>query len=107
MNILYNYLKKLGINSTDELNETERAQYEQWKQALNGRKLTDEDVGEFLESMRKKCIEKFRDITKLSEKEQMYYSMQLDLIENIQGFLMTPEIEKAMTQKQLENMVNL
>lgn len=107
MDSLKKYLAKLGIGSIEELNPQERRQYEEWKRSLQGRKLTDEDVGEFLDGQRQKCIDKLRYITELSDEEKIFFSMQLDLIENIEGFLSVPKLERAMAERELGNLNEL
>lgn len=104
MNYLKKYLQKLGITATD-LDENELSSYNEWKESLSGRKLTDEDVSDFIEGMRVTCINKLRKVTDLSEKELIFYSMQLDLVENIQTFLRMPEIEKKLVQNHVESLI--
>jgi len=101
MNILAKYLKKIGVKSYEELNEEERATYREWEISISGRKLTDEDVKEFLDLEEQTAVQRLTDVN-LSIEDQAFRKAEVKLIKKIKRFLESPQIEKTMMEKQLE-----
>jgi hypothetical protein len=101
MNILAKYLKKIGVKSYEELNEEERATYREWEISISGRKLTDEDVKEFLELEEQTAVQRLTEVN-LSVEDLAFRKAEVKLIQKIKRFLDSPKIEKAMMEKQLE-----
>jgi len=104
--ILSEYLKKLNVDSYADLNDEEKRTYKEWEEALTGRKLTDEDVQEFL------AIEKTDAMIKLTHpsieletKEDTFLKMKISLITAIQRFLQAPEMEKKMAETQIKRLL--
>ncbi len=106
MSILDHYLRKLGFAHSSELNEEEKQTYEEWKKALYGRKLTDDEVSDFLYSLRDKASRKLANISQLSERESIFYSVQLQTALNILDFLELPEREKAQAEMHINSLLN-
>jgi hypothetical protein len=104
IDILGKYLKKIGVTERDDLNIEEKKQFDDWAEALSGRRLTDRDVAKFLISKENEIINKLIDV-KISEKEDVYLKVQLDLIRQIKIFLAAPELEKKMTEYTLEELL--
>jgi hypothetical protein len=97
MSILGDFLKKVGVSNYSELTLEEQRTYKDWESALSGRKLTDEDVNQFL------SIEKSETINKLSTaslktREDIFLKMKLD-------FLASPFVEKQMTEAAIKQML--
>lgn len=99
-------LKKLGVNSFLDLNESERESYRSWEQALSGRRLTDEDVKEFLTREVEETISKLT-TKKLKEREDTFLKMKLEFTRSLQRFLNSPIIEVEAAKRQLEATINL
>lgn len=106
MDKLQTYLRRTFGIGVDDLSEAEKASYREWGEILKGRKLTDKDVSEFLEQMRSKCTLKLRKLSDLKRDEALFWSMQLDLVENIQGFLFAPSMEKKMMEDHIDSLAN-
>lgn len=104
LDILTKYLKKVGAKSYQDLNELERETYEQWKTSLSGRKLTDEEVKQFLDAELEATIEK---LIKESHgtREDTFLKMRLDMVRKIKHFLYTPELEKKVVEQGIKNLL--
>lgn len=100
MNLLAQYLRKVGVERYDDLNSEEKATFRQWEQALEGRRLTDEDVRGFLDRELEESIQTL--ISKnLNEREDTFLKMKVDFIRRLTGFLDSPKAEK----KALEQLI--
>lgn len=106
MSILDNYLRKLGFTDSSRLNDEELQTYEEWKKALRGRKLTDDEVKMFLYSLRDSASRKLADIAKLSERESIFYSVQLQTSLNILDFLDLPQREQEQVTNHINSLLN-
>jgi len=104
MSILNDYLKKLGVKEFSQLNEEEKESYRNWEEALQGRRLTDADVATFLIQSEDAIIEELMDL-KISDKRDMFLKMQLDLIRKIKRFLSSPELQKKLTELNINNLL--
>jgi hypothetical protein len=93
-------LGKLGV-SYDQLTEEERRTFNTWRDALSGRKLTDEDVTRFLDGEYHSAVKKLT-ATDLDERTDTFLKMKVDFIIKVKEFLATPEIEKMMVERQIE-----
>ena len=101
VNPLQGLLGKLGVSSYDELNEEERLTFNAWREALEGRKITDEDVARFFDSRFLESVGKATD-PQSSEDVRRFYQMEVRLITKIKEFLSLPEKEKQMVENQIK-----
>jgi len=93
MNILSQFLKKIGVSSLDQLTLEERQTYLNWESSLNGRQITSKEVRQFLDVELEDTVTKL--ITKsLGEREDIFLKMKVDFIRHLISFLDTPEMEK-------------
>ena len=101
MQILTQYLKKLGVNSLEQLTDEEKNTYKEWEAALNGRQITDAEVRKFLD-------EELEDATikligqNLGDREDIFLKMKVEFIRKLGVFLDAPKRE-AEQVKQLVN----
>ena len=100
--ILESLLKKLGVSSYEELSQEERETYRTWSDSLTGRKLTDEDVANFLDVQHEDCVAKLTTAT-LNDREDIFLKAKLDLIRQIKTFLDSPRLEKELITRQIES----
>jgi hypothetical protein len=100
MNILEKYLNKLGLKSYAELNEEEKQTYKEWEASVSGRKLTDEDVKQFLDIELQTAIKRLTEIN-LSKEDEIFRKVEVKMIQKILTFLDSPRIEKEMMEKQI------
>ena len=100
--LLQKLLTKLGVNSYEELSSEERETYRSWSAALIGRKLTDEEVGQFLTLQSEDCVMKLT-TTSLNDRQDIFLKAKLDLIRQIQNFLDSPAREREVVTRQIEN----
>lgn len=98
-------LAKLGVTSIDQLTPEERETYRTWSDALRGRKLTDDDVSNFLNLQIEDCMVKLTTV-KLNEREDVFLKAKLDLVRQIKNFLDSPKIEQEVITRQIENQLN-
>lgn len=102
--ILEKYLKKIGVSSYFELNEEEKETYKQWENALSGRRITDEDVKAFFDKEQEDILNKISSM-KLGKREDIFLKMKLEFIRSVKTFLDGPRLEKEMTEKGINNLI--
>lgn len=100
-NPLQKLLGKLGL-TYETMNEEERRTFNAWREALAGRRLTDDDVKHFLDVEYHDAVKKLTS-KQLSEREDIFLKMKVDFIINIKEFLSLPAAEKAMVEQQIES----
>ena len=100
MNILEKYLKKIGVTSFTELNEEEKETYKEWEESVSGRKLTDEDVQNFLNQELQTAILRLTEVN-LSKEDEVFRKCEVKMIQKILKFLDGPRIEKELMEKQI------
>lgn len=102
--MLQKYLKKLGLTSFSELNEEEKATYRGWEDALRGRKLSDEDVMNFLKEEIDIAVSRVTD-EGLTEKVRDFRSAEVKILKKIINLINSPLVEKEYAKKQIEQMM--
>jgi hypothetical protein len=100
MNALLTYLNKLGVKSYQDLNEEEKNTYKEFETALSGRKLTDEDVSNFLDQELQVAIGRLTEVD-LPKETEIFRKMEVKMIKKIQNFLNSPKLEKELLEKTL------
>ena len=100
MNALLQYLNKLGVKSYQDLNDEEKETYKGFENALSGRKLTDEDVSNFLDQELQVAIGRLTEVD-LPKETEIFRKMEVKMIKKIQNFLNSPKLEKELLEKQL------
>ena len=99
-NLLEKMLGKLGVPYSD-LNQEERDTFNAWRQALAGRKLTDDDVQTFLDNEYNDAVKKLSSL-KLNERDDIFLKMKVDFIIKTKEFLATPDKERAMVEQHIK-----
>lgn len=102
--MLEKFLKKLGLNSYTELNEEEKKTFKEWEEALNGRKITDKDVEDFLQTELDKSIARLTEVD-LKKEDEIFRKVEVRFIKKLQDFLNSPLVEKTMAEKSIEQMM--
>jgi len=103
--ILNKWLKKIGVSSFEELNSDEKETYKMYEEALSGRRLTDEEVKNFLDSELNVAIDRLTDID-LKKEDEIFRKVEVRFIKKIINLLDSPKVTKNMAEKQLESMIN-
>lgn len=104
MSILNQFLGKLGVDYSG-LNAEEKATFNGWREALSGRKLTDDDVKQFLDTEFTDAVKKLS-ATDNSKELDMFLKMKVDFITKTKEFLEAPEREKVMVENQIQQQIN-
>lgn len=99
--MLEQLLKTIGVKSYLDLNPEERETYKVWENALSGRRLTDNDVKDFLENEKQETVLKLIP-RNINERDDTFLKMKLEMIINLQKFLNSPIIEKEIAEKMLQ-----
>jgi len=102
MNLLKKYLDKINVKEFSELSEEEKETYRSWEEVLSGRKLTDDDVAQFLGTELDDTLNKLED-PKLSPREDVFLKMKLSFVRKINAFLNSPEVEKKTLEENIKN----
>jgi hypothetical protein len=105
-NMLETFLKKIGVKSYEELNAEEKATYKEWEQALQGRKLTDKDVNDFLEDELNTAVTRVTEVN-LSDEDEMFRKVEIRFIKKILTFLNGPKVEKEFAVKAIEQLTKI
>lgn len=104
MNLLQKYLKKCFVNDFSELSSEEKETFREWEQVLSGRKITDEDIHEFfnteIEEIQVKLVN-----PNLSQREDVFLKMMLDMIRKIRAFTNSPKVEKEMLEQNINKLL--
>ena len=103
MNILERLLGKLGV-SYEEMTQEERDTFNLWRNALNGRKLNDDDVKTFLDTEYTDAVSKLSS-KKLGEREDIFLKMKVDFIIKTKEFLSIPDRERDMVEQHIKTQV--
>ena len=103
--MLEKYLKKLGLSSYEELNAEEKETFKEWEVALSGRKLTDKDVEAWLQSELDLSVSRLTEVD-LKKEDEIFRKVEIRMIKKIQNFLNSPKVEKAFTEKAIEQLMN-
>ncbi len=98
------YLKKVGIMSYDQMSPEEKETYREWEIALQGRKLTDEDVRRFLESELSTAVNRVTEVD-LKTEEAIFRKVEVRFIKRIINFLNMPAMEQELLKKQIESKI--
>lgn len=104
-NPLEKYLKKLGVKSYLDLNTEERETYKQWETALQGRRITDDDVKQFFAAEIDEVLNKLPE-QRLGSKDDTFLKVKLEFLRKVQGFLLGPERERIATALGIERLVD-
>lgn len=104
MNPLEKLLKKIGVKNYLELNAEEKETYKAWEESLRGRKLTDDDVATFLNTEENETINKLIGKT-LSDRDDIFLKMKLEMILRIKSFLNMPEFEKRILEQNINKLI--
>lgn len=100
MRAIMEYLKKVGVSSYDDLTKEEKETYKLWEETLSGRKLTDEDVVNFLELELQTAITRLTEVD-LPKETEIFRKMEVKMIRKIQDFLNGPIMERKLLEAQL------
>ena len=104
MNLLQKYLKKCYVNDFSELSPEEKETYREWQEVLSGRQITDKDIQEFfdteLEEIQTKLVN-----PNLSQREDIFLKMMLEMIRKIKAFLNAPKMEKEMLEQNINKLL--
>ena len=98
MNILDEFLHKLGVDAPEELSDAEQEVYKQWLEVLQSNQLTIERLHDMIHSVRSTIME---EIVKPdnSKNQDIYLKARLRNITLIDAFLMNPiRARKALEQ---------
>lgn len=99
--ILDKLLRKKGVKFKD-LNTEEKDTYKSWEEALAGRRITDEDVQQFMTAELDDAVGKLI-VTGLGERDDIFLKMKVEFIKKIQAFLDGPRIEKENIKRAIES----
>ena len=102
--LLSRFLHKVGVKNYEDLNEIEKETYRQYEVALSGRKLTDDDVKQFLDS-RKELIEDKLEERENSQQLDTFLKVELKFIRAVKQFLDSPRLEAEATKSVVENLI--
>ena len=104
MDLLSKWLKKLNVGSYYELNEEEKATYREYESALSGKKLTDEEVVNFLKQELDVAVVRLTDVD-LKLEDAAFRKAEVRFIKKILNFINSPQVAKEFAQKAVEQMI--
>jgi hypothetical protein len=102
--MLEKWLKKIGVKSYDELNEEEKKTYREYEEVLSGRKLTDKEVNDWLESELEIAVSRLTDID-LKKEDEIFRKVEVRFIKKILNFINSPVVAKEFAEKSIEQMM--
>lgn len=101
-NLIDKYLKKIGVVNYDALSSEEKDTLREWETSLQGRKLTDQDVRNFLDTELDTATMRLTDVD-LKPEDAVFRKVEVRFIKKIISFLNMPAMEKALLEKQIES----
>lgn len=90
----------MGVKNYGELNQEEKLTYKEWEESLISRKLTDQDVAQFLNQELQSAIQRLTEVN-LSKDDEIFRKVEVRMIQKIQKFLDSPRVEREMIEKQI------
>ena len=99
--ILDTYLKKLNVKSYLDLNEEERKTFRVWEDALNGRRITDEEIQSFFASELTDATSKVIH-ERAGSKDDIFLKVKIDFLIKITALLNAPKVERKMLENAIE-----
>lgn len=103
--MLEKYLKQLGVSSFEELNSEEKTTFREWELALQGRRITDDEVVAFLDVELDTAVSRLI-VEDLSIEAQAIRKAEVKLIRLIKMFLQGPAVEKAFVERSINQLTN-
>ena len=103
MSITDKWLKKLGVRFED-LNQEEKDTYNEWEQAISGRKLSDKDITEWLEEELSQAVSRITDIN-LSKEDEIFRKVEVKFIKKVLNFINSPVVERQFAEKAIEQII--
>lgn len=103
--MLDKFLKKIGVTSFSELNDEEKKTFREWEFALSGRKLTDDDVQNWLNEEYETAVTRATD-EGLTEKVRDFRSAEVRIIKRIISFINSPKVEKVMAEQAIKQLID-
>lgn len=104
MSLLNQVLGKLGV-TYETLNDEERRTFNAWRDALSGRKLTDDDVAVFLNGEYHDAVKKLT-TSKLDQRTDTFLKMKVDFIIKVKEFLAVPDKERQMVEQHIHSQLS-
>lgn len=101
---LNSLLKKIGVNSFEELNEEEKKTYKEWEQALAGRKITQKEYKEWLEYELSIAVSRITDVD-LKKEDEIFRKVEVRFIKKILSFIDGPIVEKQFAEKSIAQLM--
>lgn len=106
MSLLQKYMEKMtGAKSFMELNQEEKETYRTWEEALSGRKLTDDDVADFLDKELDDTLSKLEQ-SRFRDKDDSFLKARLSILRSVKRFLNGPKMEKMLVEQQIKSQLN-
>jgi len=102
--MLEKWLQKLKVNSYYELNEEEKKTYREYEDAISGRKLTDEEVENWLKNELDIAVSRLTDID-LKPEDAIFRKVEVRFIKKILNFINSPKVAKQFAEKAIEQMI--
>ncbi len=102
--VLDKFLRKIGAKSYLDLNDEEKETFKTWEQSLSGRRLTDEEVREFLDRELNEAIVRLTEVD-LSKESEIFRKVEVRFIKKILTFLDMPLVEKQMLEQNIEKLI--
>lgn len=102
--MLEKWLKKIGVNSYYDLNDEEKKTYQEYEQALSGKKLTDEEVKNWLQSELEFAVSRITEVD-LKPEDEIFRKVEVRFIKKILNFIDSPKVAKKFAEKAIAEMI--
>lgn len=102
MSVLQKFLKKIGVQSYEELNDEEKSTFKTWEESLQGRQITQDEYRQFLENELTLAVDRLTEVN-LSKEDEVFRKVEVRLIKKVLNFMDMPLLEKKIVEKQIES----
>lgn len=103
--MLQQYLKKLGLTSFSQLNEEEKKTFREWEEILSGRKLTDKEVEDWLNTEYDLATSRITE-EGLSRDVITFRQVEIKFIKKILNFINSPKVAQQMAEKSIKQLMD-
>lgn len=100
LTLLEKFLRKIGVQKYEDLNEEEKKTFREWEESLSGRQITQKEYREFLERELSEAIVRLTEID-LTKEAETFRKVEVRLLKKILNFMDMPIVEKKILEEQL------
>lgn len=104
LHLLKNLLNKKGLTQ-DKMSPDDKETYEMWRRALQGKRLTDEEVKAFFEQQYNESV-RLLTSPEISNEMNIFLKAKINLILIIKDVVLSPDLNKQAAVQEIQRQLN-